>query len=89
MEFTFYFDKNIGKKHIYKHNITVEEINEFFTESNYLRRKRKDGSFVAIGKLKNGRNLEVVYRELEKHHFFIITAYDIEEDNLINLLEDL
>ena len=89
MEFIFFIDYYTGKKHIYKHNISVEEINEFFTESDYLRRKWKDGSYTAIAKLKTGRYIEVVYRVMGKDHLFVITAYDIEDEKILNFLENL
>ena len=88
MKFKFFFDKDIENTHIFKHNISVEEINEFFTKVYTIKKKRKDGSYSAIGKLKSGRYLEIAYRKISSDCYFIITAYDIENNELIEILED-
>lgn len=87
MKFTYFFDHNIEMTHIEKHDISYEEINEFFTNIKYFMDKRKDESLVAIGKLISGRYLEVVYRKISEDHLFIITAYDLEELYLIEYIE--
>ena len=48
-----------------------------------MKRKRKDRSFVAYGKLHTNRYLEFVYRKLSKNILYIITGYDIEDQNKI------
>ena len=58
-------------------------MSEFFMSSNYFERKRKDRSFVAYGKLLINRYLEFVYRKLSKNILYIITGYDIEDQNKI------
>ena len=88
LEYIFYVDPDTGKKHIEKHSVSVEEVVEFFNEINYLFRKRRDKSYVAYSKLKNGRFLEVVFRKLNPEKFFIITAYDVEDHRIIREIEE-
>jgi len=87
MKFRIYFDPKIGKTHLEDHNVSSDEVNEFFTNSNYFERKRKDRSFVAYGKLQNNRYLEFVYRKLSRNTIYIITGYDIEDQNKIYDIE--
>jgi uncharacterized DUF497 family protein len=87
MKYTYYFDNTIQMRHIDKHNISYNEINEFFTEISYLYKKRKDKSYVAIGKLKNNRYIEIIYRIVSANHLYIITAYDIESNDKIEFIE--
>jgi hypothetical protein len=54
----------------------------------YLERKRKDDSFIAIGKLKTGRFLQIAYRKIESDLYFVITVYDILDNELIKIIEE-
>lgn len=74
--------------HIKKHNVSIEEMEEFFNHCVYFERKRKDKSFTAYGRLKSGRYLKVIFRKESQNIFFIITAYDLEDRQMINFLED-
>ena len=87
MEFDFYFDVTMDMTHIEKHDVSVEEINEFFSEVEVHDRSRRDGSYVSIGKLANGRYLEVIFRKIRHDFFFIITAYDLEDMVKIDYIE--
>lgn len=87
MNFEYYFDPALGETHVAAHHVTPVELHEFFTEILYLESARRDGSFVAIGKLSSGRYLEVAYRKRRKDLYFIITAYDLEDRGRIDLLE--
>lgn len=82
-----YFDERISSTHIEKHGVTEIELIEFFEEIRYLQRKRGDGSYVAVGKLKDGRFLQVVFRQPSPGTYFVITAYDLEDRELIEILE--
>jgi len=87
VEFRFYYDPIIDKLHIQKHNVSIEEIEEFFSEkTKRFKRQRKDKSIVAIGKLATGRFLEVIFRRMSKNLLFIIKAYDITDKETIKFL---
>ena len=88
MNFEYYFDYDIQSTHLEKHSVSEAEIFEFFTDIQYIERPRSDNSFEAIGKLESGRYLRVAYRKKAKDLYFIITAYDIEDKELISFFED-
>jgi len=71
------------------HEVNPEEIIEFFEETDILERKRKDGYFVGYGILKSGRILTVVYRKSAMDELFIITAYDLEDKELIHYIKEV
>ncbi|HEO64802.1 MAG TPA: hypothetical protein ENI73_02930 [Spirochaetes bacterium] len=87
IHFDFYQDGDSGKRHIAKHNVTLEEINEFFNDSVFFEKQRQDKSFIAYSRLKSGRCLKVIYRKLSKANYFIITAFDLEDLYMIQLLD--
>ena len=87
MDFEFYFDPVIHQTHIEKHEVTVLEIYDFFLASRYLEQMRKDDSYIAIGKLKTGRILEVVYRKKTNNLYYIITAYDLIDHEKVDFLQ--
>ena len=87
MRFKFFLD-GTGAPHIYKHAVSDREIVDFFTKSKYFQFKRKDGSFEAFAKIPNGRYLQVAYRKESDNVTFIITAYDIEDKEMIHAIED-
>ena len=74
--------------HAAKHDVSEDELREFFTSIPLFRRSRKDSSFVAVGKLQStGRCLEVAYRFPAPGRIFIISAYDIVDRKLVDFLE--
>lgn len=87
VNFELYYDPSIGQTHVEAHHVSEGELHEFFTEILYLEGARSDGSFVAIGKLGSGRYLEVAYRKKRKDLYFVITAYDLEDRERIDILE--
>lgn len=87
MRFEYYYDHEIGMTHVQKHGVSQAEIEEFFEECDYLERRRGDGSTIAIGKLSSCRYIEVAYRQ-RRQSYFIITAYDIEDKEDIQLIDD-
>ena len=89
IEFDFYFDDELQDFHIRKHEVTEYEINDFFKNSVYFTRKRKDGSFTSYGKLRNGRYIKVVYRKITNYYYNIITAYDVDDLSIINEIEEM
>lgn len=89
IDFEFFFDPDIGMTHARRHNVSAEELQEFFTEIDYLTSERKDKSCVSIGKLANGRYILVVYRVKTPNLYYVITAYDIKDRDLITLIDNL
>ncbi len=88
--FVYSINPETNRKHIYDHNVFEDEIEEAFFEcSNYFVRKRKDNSHIIYCRLRTGRFLQIIYRELRDGTYLIITAYDIERQNIIDLLEDI
>jgi len=87
--FKIYFDDSIGMTHIEKHGVGPGEIDEFFTEIRYFEQSRKDNSFTAIGKLESGRFLQVVYRKIDPETLFIITAFDLQDPDMIAFLKSI
>lgn len=86
--FIFYIDPETGRRHIEKHDVSIDEVDEFFNDRKYSSCRRKDCSYIARSKLKNGRYLEIPYRQLKDNLYFIITAYDIEDKEMIHALDD-
>ena len=88
MKIRFYIDPDTNEPHIYNHDVTEQEVVDFFTERQYLEAMRSDGSHEAIGRLSSGRCLRVAYRLQSDQTPFVITAYDITDRETITLLED-
>jgi hypothetical protein len=87
IEFKFFIDEITGKSHAEMHDVSADEIHEFFTTGLVIDIPRKDGSHQAYGKLASGRYLLVPYRRLTKTLMYIITAYDIEDGEIIDAIE--
>lgn len=87
IEFSYYIDEITGKSHAEMHDVSTDEIHEFFTTGLVIEIPRKDGSFQAYGKLASGRYLLVPYRRVSKNRIFIMTAYDLEDGGVIDALE--
>jgi uncharacterized DUF497 family protein len=88
MDFEFYFDTDIGMPHTEKHGVSEQEIDEFFNDCKIFEYEREDNSFIAIGKLKSNRFLQVIYRKKPDNAYFIITAFDFENMEIINMIEE-
>lgn len=77
MHLRFYFDLEMDLPHIYKHNVTEEEVYEVL-ERPWEDRIGKDNSRIAIGQTAAGRYLRVIYvPDPEPDSAFVITAYDL------------
>ncbi|NEP85326.1 MAG: hypothetical protein F6K39_48925 [Okeania sp. SIO3B3] len=87
--FEFYVEQETGLRHIERHDVGLEEIDEFFNNSVFFEKQREDKSFVAYGKLSNGRYLKVIYRKKAKDLYFIITAFDLEDKQVIQYLDEV
>jgi hypothetical protein len=76
-ELRFHIDAETGEPHIYKHEVSEEEVEEV------LHRPGDDfpgraGSRIALGVTSGGRHLQVVYvPDAGGHSVFIVTAYDL------------
>ena len=77
MDVRFYIDPETDEPHIYKHEVTEEEVKEV------LRRPGddypgKEGSRIAIGPTLAGRHLKVIYvPDPDRRGLFVVTAYDL------------
>jgi hypothetical protein len=77
MEIRFYVDPETGEPHIYRHNVSEEEVEDV------LRRPGEDrlgdgGARIAVGQTETGRHLKVVYvPDPIPQSVFVITAYDL------------
>jgi hypothetical protein len=79
----FHLDPATGQPHIWKHDVSEEEVEEVL-ENPGEDRPGRDGSRVTIGQTASGRYLRVVYvREAKSDSAFIITAYDLRGKPLI------
>lgn len=87
IEFKFFIDELTGRSHAEMHDVSADEIHEFFTSGKVIDIPRRDGSHIAYGKLASGRYLIVPYRRMSKTLLYIITAYDIEDGEIIDAIE--
>ncbi len=77
MECRFYVDPETGEPQLYRHGVTVEEVEDV------LRAPGEDrvghgGARVAIGQTRGGRHLRVIYvPDPEPDSIFVITAYEL------------
>lgn len=82
MRIRYYFDPVLESPHIYKHDVTENEVEEV------LKRPIEDRagvaeSRVAIGLGKSGRCLRVIYvPDAEPNSVFVITAYELKRKPL-------
>ena len=78
MKIRFYNDPLTGVPHLYKHNVTDDEVVEVL-KSPGEDRSGKEGSRVAIGQTHEGRFLRIIYiPDPEPDRLFVITAYELE-----------
>ncbi len=73
----YYIDPESDLPHIYKHNVSEEEVEEVIRNPGEDR-PGKEGSRVALGKTSAGRYLRVIYvPDDDPSSVFIITAYNL------------
>ena len=71
------FYEEFGVPHIYKHNVTEDEVEYVLTNPGEDRKGSQD-SRVAIGQTESGRYLKVIYTpETKIDNIFVITAYEL------------
>lgn len=77
MEIRFYVDPEIGEPHIYRHNVSEEEVEDVLRRPGEDR-PGDDGARIAVGQTEAGRHLKVVYvPDPIPGSVFVITAYDL------------
>jgi len=81
--------ENPEEPHLAQRDVSEAEIDEFFTESRFMQYQRPDESYVAYAHLDSGRFLQVIYRKIEPERLFIITAFDLQHAEIINILKGL
>jgi len=86
-----YLEDENNNLHIEKHAVCQEEIQAILLKNKFhLEFKRNDNSFEAIGKHPiSGRYLKIIYRKTKAGNdttYFIITAYDLNDQIAINIV---
>ena len=77
MEIRFYIDPETGEPHIYRHDVSEEEVEEVLLRPGEDRPAEK-GARVAVGQTETGRHLKVIYvPDPIPQSVFVITAYDL------------
>ena len=77
MKIRFYLDASTRLPHIYRHDVSEDEVEEVLTNSGEDRPGR-DASRVAIGQTDDGRYLRAIYvRDTKPDSVFVITAFDL------------
>ena len=77
VEIRYYIDSETGEPHIYRHDVSEEEVEDV------LRRPGEDrpgenGARIAIGQTETGRHLRVIYvPDGIPSGVFVVTAYDL------------
>ena len=77
MNIRYYIDPETDQPHIYKHNVSEDEVEDILSKPGEDR-SGKDGSRVALGQTRTGRYLRVIYvLDPEPKSIFVITAFDL------------
>jgi len=77
MKIRFYLDASTRLPHIYRHDVSEDEVEEVLTNSGEDRPGR-DASRVAIGQTDDGRYLRAIcVRDTKPDSVFVITAFDL------------
>lgn len=77
MEIRYYFNLEAGEPHIFRHNVSEQEVEEILQRPGEDR-PGPEGARVAIGRTSNGRYLRVIYTlDQEFGSIFVITAYEL------------
>lgn len=77
MHLRFYFDSSTGEPHIHGHGVSEGEVEDVL-ERPLEDRPGRDGSRLAVGQTRDGRDLRVIYIIDEPPgSAFVITAYEL------------
>lgn len=83
MNVRYYIDPETGLPHIYKHNVSEEEVEDVLLKPGEDRPGR-EGSRIAIGQTRAGRYLRVIYvLDPKPKSIFAITAFELTGKPLI------
>jgi hypothetical protein len=83
MKIRYYIDLETDLPHIYKHDLSEDEVEEVLDHPGEDRPGRDD-SRVAIGQTSGGRYLRVIYvTDPEPRSVFVITAYELSGKPLV------
>jgi predicted aconitase with swiveling domain len=75
MNIRYYIDPETGLPHIYRHDVSEDEVKDVLLKPGEDRSGR-EGSRVAIGQTRKGRYLRVIYVP-EPESIFVITAFNL------------
>ncbi|MGA7876613.1 MAG: DUF4258 domain-containing protein [Desulfoferrobacter sp.] len=82
MKIRFYIDPETDLPHIYKHDVSEDEVEDVLHQPGEDRPGR-EGSRIAIGQTGAGRYLRVIYvPDPEPDSIFVITAYELSGNPL-------
>ncbi|MCZ7400263.1 MAG: hypothetical protein O8C62_11435 [Candidatus Methanoperedens sp.] len=77
MNIRYYIDPETGLPHIYRHDVSEDEVKDVLLKPGEDRSGR-EGSRVAIGQTRAGRYLRVIYvPDPEPESIFVITAFNL------------
>lgn len=77
MKIRYYIDPETSLPHIYKHNVSENEVEDVLLKPGEDRLGR-EGSRVALGQTSGGRHLRVIYvPDPEPESVFVITAFEL------------
>lgn len=83
MKIRYYIDPETELPHIYRHNVSEQEVEEVVEQPGEDRPGR-EGSRVVIGRTSVGRYLRVIYvPDPKPNSVFVITAYELSGKPLI------
>ena len=78
MNIRYHWDEETGQPHLYRHNVSEQEVEEVLTRSGEDRPGR-EGARVAIGRTGAGRYLRVIYvPDPQPQSVFVITGYELK-----------
>ena len=77
MNIRYYIDSATGQPHIYKHNVSENEVEDVLLKPGEDRTGRED-SRIALGQTHSGRYLRVIYvPDPMPESIFVITAFEL------------
>ena len=83
MYIRYYIDPGKGLPHIYNHNVSESEVEDVLLRPGEDRHGR-DGSRIALGQIRAGRYLRVIYiPDPEQENIFVITAFELTDKPLV------
>jgi hypothetical protein len=82
MKIRFYVDPETDLPHIYRHDVSEDEVEDVLFHAGEDRPGKED-SRIAMGQTRAGRYVRVIYvPDPEPHSVFVITAYELRGNPL-------